>query len=117
MTARDLQYLFTGYKLRCETEATLQAAIARCLEENHVAFKREVRLTDQDRVDFMVGGTAIEVKIDGGLSELTRQVHRYAQHSDVAEILVITTKAKHAGLPRLINNKPLRLWWIGGQTL
>ena len=60
------------------------------------------------RLDFFLDGLAIEVKIDGSLSALTRQVHRYAQHSAVTGIIVVTSLPRLKHLPDAINGKPVR---------
>lgn len=53
----------------------------------------------------MVEGTGIEVKIKGSLTEVTRQVHRYAQSEQVESLILITARGSHRGLPREMNGK------------
>lgn len=50
-------------------------------------------------------GTAIEVKVDGSLAALTRQLHRYAQHDRVIDLVVITNRARLTQVPRELNGK------------
>jgi hypothetical protein len=61
---------------------------------------------------------AIEIKIDGSCSEVTRQIHRYSQHPDVEEILLITTCAKHLriknGRIHSFAGKQFFTLWTGG---
>lgn len=53
------------------------------------------------------GGVAVEVKTKGGLSDLTRQVYRYAELASVSGVLVVTTKNMHARLPPEAMGKPV----------
>lgn len=57
-------------------EDELQRGLAEVMPETA---QREVRLTPRDRIDFLVDGIGIEVKLAGSISALTRQLHRYAQ--------------------------------------
>jgi hypothetical protein len=138
MTARDLDNLISSYQLCHTSEVLLQRAIEEVLTRNIGAVEREVRLSTADRPDFMVWlrteccgqtrcirgafckpgggerGIAIEVKVDGSQSEVMRQLHRYAQHDKVIEILLVTTEPKHRGIPEQFNGKPIVTCWIGG---
>src|SRR3954447_21299229 len=54
---------------------------------------REVRCGPTDRIDFLLpGGIGVEVKIDGSLSALTRQVHRYAQRKEIGALIIVTNR-------------------------
>jgi hypothetical protein len=97
----------TGKRFVESDEVSLQSGIASALEASGVAYEREVKLSPRDRVDFMVGGVALEVKIDGGVSEVTRQLHRYAQIDRVKEIVLVTSRLRHAAVPRSLNGKPV----------
>ena len=80
--AEHLRTTLTKRRLPAATELALQDAIALAFTAAGIAFEREVHLSAEDRVDFMVeGNVGVEVKIAGGLSEVTRQLHRYAQHN------------------------------------
>ena len=70
-------------------------------------YDREHRLTARDRLDFLVGGVAVEVKIAESLAGLTRQCFRYAEHVDVHAILVITTLNRLRRLPPSMCEKPV----------
>jgi hypothetical protein len=97
-------------RYRYANEKELQDGIEQVLERNGVPFKREVRISAGDVVDFLVEGSiALEVKIDGGLSKVTRQLHRYAQQDRVREVLLVTTRWRHSNMPGLINGKPIRV--------
>jgi hypothetical protein len=112
------------------TEDELQRGLAIVFTAEEMAFERERRLTPQDRADFIlwegekVGPVeevppaavpmprwlALEVKVDGSLSAVTRQLHRYAQHPQVDALLLVTTRAQHLRLHgETMNGKPVRV--------
>jgi hypothetical protein len=103
MTARELKKLLAGYRFDCATEQALQDGIETALAD--VPHEREKALSPKDRPDFMVGSVAVEVKVGGGLSALIRQLHRYASHDCVSEILVVTSRLRLANLPNWLNGK------------
>lgn len=104
------------------SEKVLQDDIQAALQRHLVPHVREHRFTAEDIVDFMLpgdggGGLALEVKVDGGLSAVTRQLHRYAQHREVRAVVLVTTKLRHAHLPRLMNGKPVEVVHLIGGSL
>lgn len=88
-----------------------------------VEFDREFQISPKDRPDFVIGRmptllaavpvVAVEVKIKGSLADLTRQLFRYAEHPDVAGILVVTTRADHQRLPDVILDRPVAVCYLG----
>ncbi|HEV7674478.1 MAG TPA: hypothetical protein VGQ12_08105 [Candidatus Angelobacter sp.] len=111
--AFQLQQLFRQYTFASSTEDELQRAVAQCLDMNQIAYMREVRVSQTDRPDFLLDTVAIEIKIGGSLSEVTRQIHRYAQRDDIQEVLLVTTCAKHLDIPDEFNGKPIVTLCIG----
>ena len=95
-------------------EASLQDAISQALTRAALTHTREVRLSRHDRVDFMVGRTAIEVKVAGSWTALAQQVQRYAASPDVDAIIVVTTRATHTMLPDTLGGKPVIVRFLGG---
>lgn len=95
-------------------ERQLCDAIEAALSALGYRFEREFRLNGRDRPDFVVGMpvVAVEVKIKGSLAEVTRQIHRYAQHPDVTGILVVTTRADHRRLPDTLSGKPVAVCYL-----
>jgi hypothetical protein len=94
-------------------EIELQDGLATVLSPLSPA--REVRFGAADRIDFLLpGGIGIEVKIDGSLSALTRQVHRYAQRDEITALIVVTNRHRLTRLPETINSKPVRAVKVGG---
>lgn len=100
-------------RYRFSDETMLQNGIAKVLAEDGIAFEREYPL-GRDRVDFFVQGIALEVKVDGSLSEVTRQLHRYAQHPDVQIVALVTTKSQHCRMPSEMAGKPVRVIHLEG---
>lgn len=109
MTADELATALEQTKLPSTTEEHLQVAIAARLTELGVTFEREHRLSAKDRPDFFVDGLAIEVKIKGTLTEVTRQLARYAAHVAVREVLLVTSRLQLASVPRTLNGKPVHV--------
>lgn len=111
--------LGSARRYRFANEAELHDAIGALLVEVSIEHTREYVLSKEDRLDFYLPltRTAIEVKVDGGLTDLTRQVHRYAQHEAVAGIVVVTSLARLARLPQKISGKPVRVVHLLGSCL
>jgi hypothetical protein len=82
-------------------EEQLQNAVALALEGAGIPFQREARLNEHDRIDFLVGTIGIEVKIDGSISALVRQLFRYAHNArgDIDSLVVVVGKLSLANLP------------------
>lgn len=105
------------------TEDELQRAIAQVLDEEGVPYVREHALSERDRLDFAVaaeGGArlvALEVKVDGSLSELTRQLHRYAEHPHIDALAVVTNRARLLDVPRELRGKPVHVISLLGSAL
>lgn len=98
------------------SERELQIQLARVLEAAFPGLvRREVRLSGAaGRLDFAVGPIAVEVKIGGSLSALTRQVHRYAGHDDVAGVVAVVGRSRLLGLPEELRGKPVRVVYLSG---
>jgi hypothetical protein len=110
VSATSLCKLLHSAQFHFSNEYDLQAGIAKLLTDEGVAFEREVRINKQDRLDFLTAaGIAIEVKVDGTLASVTRQLYRYATRPEVNQIILVTTRSKHRQLPQAINGKPLYL--------
>lgn len=98
----------TSFRFSFVDERELQDGIEKVLANSVGGYKREASLGPADRPDFLLhDGAAIEVKVDGSLAELLRQVSRYASHDSVRAILVVGTPYWIAKLPSEIAGKPL----------
>jgi hypothetical protein len=104
------------HKFIFTNEDELQQGIAMILGEE---WKREHQLSKEDRIDFWhkMHRLGIEVKVDGGLSELTRQVFRYTENEDVLGVLVVTSLSRLSRLPDTMNGKPVRVLRLTGSIL
>ena len=116
--AEQLRATLTKRRLPAATELALQDAIALAFTAAGIAFDREVHLSAEDRIDFLVEGTVgLEVKISGGLSEVTRQLHRYAQHERIGSLVLVTTRMRHLALMREFNAKRIHVLHLIGGSL
>jgi hypothetical protein len=117
VTASEIAALFDGHAFTTTDEAELQRALAEVLDGAGVDHRREVRLTARDRIDFLAGAVGIEVKVDGALAAVTRQLHRYALRPEVASLLLVTTRPQHRGAPRELCGKPVTVALLHGGLL
>jgi len=104
------------YRYLVGSEADLQNGVEIALKGAGVTFERE-RVLGRDRVDFFAQGVAIELKVDGSLSDVTRQIHRYAQHPEVTAVLLVTTRVLHDRMPATMCEKPVRVLRVAGRTI
>lgn len=114
MTPERLRQVLGSFRYTFANERDLQDGLAQALHTRGIRFDREVPLTPDDRPDFMVEGIAVEVKIGGGLSDVTRQLHRYAQHKGVRALLLVTARCQLGNLPRKMSGKPVDVLSVGG---
>lgn len=99
-----------SHAYRWSNEAELQAALLPVLTFPDAGARevtREAKLSARDRIDFVVGDLGVEVKVDGSLAQVTRQLYRYAQVEALAGVLLVTTRACHLAVPRELNGKPI----------
>jgi hypothetical protein len=107
LTVPEIVHLLEGHRFDESSEDALQRGIAQVLSAAGASFTREVPLSPFDRIDFLVGQIGIECKIDGSLSALTRQLHRYAVADQVAALVVVTARARLARVPISLHGKPI----------
>jgi len=109
----DLLEALRSVRFRYSSEDDLQLGIDGLLKERGFVFQREVRLNPRCRIDFLVDpGIGIEVKIDGSVDELGRQVLRYLAHEQVKEIVVVSTRASHRDLPSEMEGKRISVVYL-----
>lgn len=102
------------HRFRFTSEAELQAGIALALESEELPVAREVELFPGSRIDFLVGRVGVEVKVDGSLGAVTRQLHRYAESDRVDALVLVSSRNRHARQPGSMSGKPLRVVILGG---
>lgn len=92
--------------LRCDLsdEKRTQEDIAFALTANGMAFTREASLSSHERVDFLIGGLALEIKLRSAKMGVYRQLQRYAKHEAVKAVMLASNMAM--GLPAEIEGKP-----------
>ncbi len=106
-----------GHRFRYTDEDQLQEAIEAALRAGGMLPEREVRLGARDRIDLLVDGVGIEVKVDGSVTSLHRQIKRYAADERVASIVVVSNRVRHLQLPHEIAGKPVRSVSLAGAGL
>ncbi|WP_053764435.1 hypothetical protein [Leptospirillum ferriphilum] len=107
MNLDSLETLLSSHRYRFSSERDLQNGIDEVLQTSGLSYSREFSLGVADRLDFLVDGIALEVKIKGSLPDLIRQIARYARHKDVREILVVGTPRWIPQVPASIEGKPV----------
>jgi hypothetical protein len=103
-------------RYRYSQETRLHEGIEQVLADAEIAAVREAHLTSAERIDFLAGRIGIEVKIAGRAPDVQRQLRRYAASPDVDALVLVTTRARHRGMPREIGGKPVRVVWLSGVT-
>ena len=85
--------IIAGYRLPIADEAELQEGLAELLGPDWI---REHDLAPFGRVDFFHpdAGVALEVKVQGAPAAVTRQLHGYAQHENVRELVLVTGRRR-----------------------
>lgn len=73
-------------------EKSMQDALGKHLEkfkwsDAPVEVRKEVQLSPESRIDFMIGSVGIECKVQGDRSDVYRQLMRYAEH--VNELILV----------------------------
>lgn len=115
MTIKKLLETLSSYRYRVNSEYMMHNAVAQVLKENHIHYEREYPLTSSSRVEFFLpeDGVVIECKIEGGFSPVLRQVQRYAMVEEVNEIILLTTRSTHRGIPSEISGVMVHVIWTG----
>lgn len=120
MRAAEIAALLERHRFRFGSERELQDGVALAFARASVGHVREASLGGAGTIDFLVdGGVGVELKIGGALAEVTRQLHRYAGHADVRELVLVTSSARlgrHARLPETMQGKPLHVVHLLGSV-
>jgi len=77
-------------------ELRVHAQIDLALNAAGIAYEREAVLDTRSRIDFLVGGVGVEVKVDGSTPAILRQAARYIEHERIRALVLVTTRARHA---------------------
>lgn len=118
MTGPELVALLETFRFNAVREAELQECVSLALRRERVRFDREVGLTGADRIDFLLDdGVGLELKVDGSVSAIARQVQRYCEAEVIRELVVGTTRMAHAVALRNVGSfhgKPVRVVRLKG---
>lgn len=108
MNSADITRAIKSHTFKFSSETELQNMIHKLLPDA----TREKKL-DADRVDFFLDGVAVEVKVKGSAHDVLRQLQRYAQHEEVTEILLVTSRSMHQSLRNeKLNGKPVQVCYL-----
>lgn len=92
------------------TEAELQRDILASLEATGLRVDREVIVGPGERIDFLVEGcVGVEVKTQGSVPAVTRQLQRYAHCGPIVELVLATTRPQHRGVPAEVAGMKVRV--------
>lgn len=100
------------YRYEFTNEKELQDGVAEALRAGCIPFIREAPLGPGDYIDFVSGKVGVEVKIRGSLSDLTRQLARYAASNEIDRLVVVTTKQRLRRLPDTLEGKPISVVYL-----
>lgn len=110
----DVAKHLRSYRFRWHNEASLQKAVHLALKSGPWKVEREHRLSASDRVDFHLTSAnglrlAVELKVQGDMESVQRQVARYAASTKVDGVLLVSTSNRLAmGLADTASDKSVR---------
>ena len=111
-TAATVARLIQRSRFTYANEIELHVGLTEVVATEGLPVRREVRLTERDRLDLLVELTGpvhlgVEVKIAGANGDVHRQLVRYAASDQLDELMLVTTLRRHlVGLPAIIGGKP-----------
>ncbi len=111
--AADVVAALRRYRIPARTEAVLQAAVGAALIDAGIAWNREVT-READRIDFVAGRVGIECKVAFSVSEVTRQLLRYAAWPELDELVLATSRGKHLEVENSLGGKPVLIHVVRG---
>ena len=116
MTLGELHDHLAGYHFRFSAEEQLQQGIAMALDG--IEYRREHVLKRGVRIDFLVEGRlGLEVKVDGSVMAVNRQLQQYAKHEAIEGILLVTSRAKHLQVERELAGTPIMVLCLSMHSL
>lgn len=110
LLSETIEALERGGPYTYRDEADLQLALSDALSGCGIDHQLEARIGDRDRIDLLTtAGVGIEVKVAGSSSAVTRQLTRYAHHSTISALVLVTTRASHLQMPSQLADVPVRV--------
>lgn len=104
-----------GKRFPLEDEIRAQIAIHEVLRAKFGGLVEREATAPGGRVDFRVADIAVEIKLKGAPSAITRQCARYLDSPSFAGLVLVTAKA--VALPPMIKGKPCRVVNLGAAWL
>jgi hypothetical protein len=111
--AADVVTALRRYRIPVSTEAAMQAAIGAALLDAGIPCRREVT-READRIDFVAGRVGIECKVAFSVTEVTRQLLRYAAWPELDELVLVTSRGKHLEISNSLGGKPVFVHVVRG---
>lgn len=93
------------------SEARLAEDVLAALRRAGLNPTHEATLT-RGRVDLRVGSVAIELKVKGSVENVLAQLTRYAEDPTITEMILVTSSAKHRGIPSTVGGLPLSVVYL-----
>lgn len=109
--------LIRSHRFRYATEQMLQEGIAAALADSGLRVHREVRLNERDRIDLLTGRVGVEVKVNGAVPHVRRQLERYLESEHLGGLVLVTARVRHVGLYGEFHGKPVRVVTLAGGGL
>jgi len=111
--AEEIVAVLRSFVIPADNEAAMQSVIERIMRIRNYDFRREVILSDADRIDFMVGTIGLECKVAGTPAAVMAQCGRYLEHDAIESLILVTTKAAHRRIC-YESEKPFSVVLVGG---
>lgn len=116
MDVQEIISIIKAARLSLSTEKQAQNDLESVFSQRGIKYVREPHLSQRDIPDFMVGSTAIEMKLRGARKkEVFKQLCRYAESDKVTSIILVSNLTM--GLPENIEGKPVYFVSMGGAWL
>lgn len=100
----------TNKRFELGNEMRLQGELNKVLIPAFPSIQPEYKLGPKSRVDYLLNGLAIEIKVKGNPMDVFKQLERYASSQEVKELLLITSKSFK--MPDTIGGKPCAVFYL-----
>lgn len=99
--------IYQAEPIQHTTEKELQDRLETILTTAFEDVQREVIIDEHSRIDFIVEGIGIEVKIKGTTADVARQLRRYGESGVLEGLILVTTRYLHGNVPNLLHHLPI----------
>lgn len=97
------------YRYNIQNEMDFHKGLEQAFAEAHLEVVHEYNLGKSGNIDFFLDGIGIEVKVKGSSSAVLRQIYKYLECDEVKEIILVTTKNTHRGMPNELLGKSVHV--------